>query len=130
MHQVLNDEVQFPFYNGAKAQVNHLDRWTPENPNGRFPLTHVDQNYNYSTLSSFNVVSSNYFRLKNLQVGYTLPRSLLNSLRINQVRVYLSGQNLLTISDLDQGFDPESEVNAQFRYPNVKVYTAGFNVNF
>ena len=130
VHQVLNDEVQFPFYNGAKAQVNHLDRWTPENPNGRFPLTHVDQNYNYSTLSSFNVVSSNYFRLKNLQVGYTLPRSLLNSLRINQVRVYLSGQNLLTISDLDQGFDPESEVNAQFRYPNVKVYTAGFNVNF
>lgn len=130
VYQLLNNEIEFPFLNGAKAQKKHLDRWTPETPNGKFPVTHVDQTYNYNTISSFNTVKSNYFRLKNLQVGYTLPGNILKILKISQVRIYLSGQNLFTISKLDKGFDPESQVDAQYRYPNVKIYTAGINLNF
>ncbi len=130
VESVLNNEVEFPFYNGAKAQTKHLDRWTPETPNAKFPLTHVDETYNYDNLSSFNVVNSAYLRLKNLQIGYTLPASVLQAIRISQVRIYFSGQNLITFSKLDKGFDPESQVDAQYRYPNVKIYTIGLNVNF
>lgn len=127
---VLNNEIEFPFLNGAKAQVKHLDRWTPETPNGKFPLTHVNQTYNFDNISSFNTVNSSYFRIKNLQIGYSLPVGVLHSLHISNVRVYVSAQNLITITRLDKGFDPESQVDAQYRYPNVKIYTGGLNVNF
>ncbi len=130
VYQLLNNEVEFPFMNGAKAQTKHLDRWTPETPNGKFPLTHVDETYNYNTISSFNTVKSNYFRIKNLQVGYSLPAGVLNALKISQVRIYVGGQNLFTFTKLDKGFDPESQVDAQYRYPNVKIYRVGLNVNF
>lgn len=129
VHQLLANEIYFPFVNGAEATRKNLDRWTPETPNGRFPVTHVDQTYNFDNISSFQVVNSSYFRLKSLQLGYSFPKGI-TSLKINQIRVYVSGQNLLTISKLDSGFDPESQVNAQYMYPNVKIYTMGLNVNF
>lgn len=130
VYLVLNNEIEFPFLNGAKAQTRHLDRWTPATPNGKFPLTHVNQTYNFDNISSFNTVNSSYFRVKNLQFGYTVPVGILNNLHISNIRVYVGAQNLFTVTKLDKGFDPESQVDAQYRYPNVKIYTAGFNVNF
>jgi TonB-linked SusC/RagA family outer membrane protein len=127
--QYLQDQVQFPFVNGYKAQTKHLDRWTPETPDGKFPRTHVSQWHNYA-ISSFSVVKANYLRLKNLQVGYSFTPKVLKSIKVNSLRLYLSGQNLLTMTKLDSGFDPESAENAQFGYPNVKIYTAGLNINF
>lgn len=129
VNQVLNNEIQFPFMNGAKAQVKHLDRWSPENRDAAFPTVHVDQQHNYA-ISSFNTVRSDYFRIKNLQLGYSLPKQLLESFKISRLRVYAGGQNLLTFTKLAGGFDPESQVNAQYRYPNVKIYTAGLNLTF
>lgn len=130
VYQLLANEIYFPFVNGAQATKKNLDRWTPETPNGRFPLTHVDQTHNFNNISSFQVVNASYLRLKSLQIGYTLPESVISSLKIDHIRIYVTGQNLLTISKLDSGFDPESQVNAQSVYPNVKIYTAGFNINF
>ncbi|WP_247235351.1 TonB-dependent receptor [Telluribacter sp. SYSU D00476] len=127
--QYLQDQVQFAFVNGYKAQTKHLDRWTPETPNARFPRTHVSQWHNYA-ISSFSVVNANYLRLKSLQFGYSIPQKALTPLKISSLRVYVSGQNLLTFTKLDSGFDPESAENAQFGYPNVKIYTAGLNINF
>lgn len=127
--QYLQDQVEFPFVNGYKAQTKHLDRWTPETPNGKFPKTHVSQWHNYA-ISSFSVVNANYLRLKNLQIGYSIPAKALKAIKISTLRIYLSGQNLLTMTKLDSGFDPESAENAQFGYPNVKIYTAGLNLNF
>ncbi|TLU90033.1 SusC/RagA family TonB-linked outer membrane protein [Dyadobacter sediminis] len=127
--QYLQDQVQFAFVNGYKAQTKHLDRWTPETPDARFPKTHVSQWHNYA-ISSFSVVNASYLRLKNLQIGYSISPKVLQAVKISSLRVYLSGQNLLTFTKLDSGFDPESAENAQFGYPNVKVYTAGLNINF
>ena len=129
--QLLASNILFPFVNGYKAQVADLDRWTPETPNAKNPLIHISQAHNYSTISSFMVRNANYLRLKNLQVGYTVGNLPLKF--IEQVRIYVSGQNLLTITKLDnddRGFDPESPTNASNIYPNVKIYTAGININF
>jgi len=130
VYQLLANEIYFPFVNGAEATKKNLDRWTPETPDGKFPLTHVDQTYNFDNISSFQVVSSSYLRLKTLQIGYTLPKAILGALKVDKIRIYITGQNLFTITSLGSGFDPESQVDAQYKYPNVKVYTAGLNVNF
>ncbi len=129
VRQYLQDQVQFAFVNGYKAQTKHLNRWTPETPNARFPRTHVSQWHNYA-ISSFSVVNSSYLRMKNLQIGYNVAPKVLKAIKVSSLRIYLSGQNLLTFTKLDSGFDPESAENAQFGYPNVKVYTAGLNLNF
>lgn len=128
--QVLNNEVFWPLVNGANAQKMALDRWTPETPNGRFPLTHVDESYNYDVLSSFQVNNSSYIRIKNLQLGYTLPAAVGKLLKTEKIRIYFSAQNLFTFTKLVSGVDPESQVDSQYRYPNVKTYTFGLNVNF
>lgn len=128
--QVLNNEVFWPLVNGANAQKMALDRWTPETPHGRFPLTHVDESYNYDVLSSFQVNNSSYLRAKNVQVGYTVPQAVAGALKIEKIRLYFSAQNLFTLTGLQSGVDPESQVDSQYRYPNVKTYTFGLNVHF
>ena len=134
VHQLLANNIRFPFINGYKAQKADLDRWTPGTPNAKNPITHVSQSYNYNTNSSFMTVNSSYVRLKNLQFGYTFNKLSQRSIPIERVRIYLSGQNIFTLmmkSDTeDRGFDPESTTSANFGYPNVKVFTAGLNVNF
>lgn len=129
VYGLLNDQVEFPFVNGAKAQTRHLDRWTPETPNARYPITHIDQWHNYEA-STFNVRNASYFRIKNLQLGYNLPLSLLESWNISKIRVYLSGENLLTFTGWSDDFDPESPDWAWGNYTPVKSITGGIRVNF
>lgn len=130
--QLLANNILFPFLNGYKAQKSDLDRWTPETPNASNPVIHISQTHNYSTISSFMVRNASYFRLKNIQMGYTLRNLSLRFVQIEQVRIYLTGQNLVTFTKLnmERGFDPESPTNANNIYPNVKNYTIGINVNF
>ncbi|MDN5213707.1 TonB-dependent receptor [Fulvivirgaceae bacterium BMA12] len=126
---LLNDQVEFPFVNGAKAQRRHLDRWTPETPNARYPITHIDQWHNYET-SSFNVRNASYFRIKNLQIGYNFPQQMLESMKITKLRVYVSGENVLTFSGWSDDFDPESPDGAWSNYTPVQTFTGGVSVNF
>jgi TonB-linked SusC/RagA family outer membrane protein len=83
-----------------------LDSWTPANPSTTTPrLTMKDNNKNYR-ISSFYVEDGSYFRLKNIQLGYNLPAKWLRSIQIANVRVYVSGENLITITKYT-GWDPE-----------------------
>lgn len=111
----------------------HLDRWTPENPNARFPKTRIGGGVN-NQFSSFWLQDAAYFRMKNLQVGYSLPKEFLNKLNLERVRIYLSGENLFTITKL-LGFDPEIPLGTsnrivENRYALSKNYLIGINVNF
>ena len=82
-------------------------------------------------MSSFLAMNASYLRLKNLQVGYNLPESLLKSVGIGRARVYVSGQNLFTISGLPKDFDPEGPNGAAASsYPQVAIYTLGLDVTF
>ncbi|MBS9525708.1 TonB-dependent receptor [Litoribacter alkaliphilus] len=113
---------------GSMPQHIHLDRWTPENPNASYPRLTYQQSYN-QRLSTFWLEDASYLRLKNLQIGYTLPSNLLSRLRINSMRVYASGDNLLTRTNFFYAYDPETPVSSGGFYPQVKTFILGVNFN-
>ena len=110
----------------------HKDYWTPQNPNATFPrLLATGGSYaNNFRASSWWIRSAAYFRIKNINLGYTLPSNLTKKMHISSLRVFVSGQNLVTFSKAWKGFDPEiNNANAEF-YPVMRTYTAGLNVTF
>jgi TonB-linked SusC/RagA family outer membrane protein len=126
---------------GNKA-TSILDRWTPENRNTSVPrLTFDDPNENSRPSDRF-VENGAYLRLKNVQLGYTLPVGFVNKTGLTSVRFYVSAQNLFTLTKY-KGFDPEVGVNQnhtgnQFRnlevgvdrgvYPQARVLLVGINL--
>src|SRR5690606_40211220 len=114
--------------------------WTPENPNAYYPNPYasprgaIDSYVNKTQLASDRYLqNASYLRLKNLTVNYSLPYEWTQRLKINKVDVFLSGENLLTITGLAPMFDPETIVGgigAGKLYPLSKVYSFGINVNF
>jgi TonB-linked SusC/RagA family outer membrane protein len=106
-----------------------LDAWTPSNTNTSYPrLTDADPNGNFSNPSSFYLHSGAYFRIKTLQIGYTLPKTVLNSLDVNKLRVYISANNLATITSYD-GYDPEINTGVDRGvYPAARTYMVGVDV--
>lgn len=109
----------------------HKDYWRPDNQNATFPrLLPSGSGGNNFLLASQWIRSASYFRIKNVNLGYTLKKEWLDKAKINAVRVYVSASNLLTISKAWKGFDPEiNNANAEF-YPLMRTYTAGINVTF
>lgn len=111
----------------AMPQEVHLDRWTPDNPGASYPRLTYQQNYN-QRLSTFWLEDASYIRLKNVQLGYTLPSEVTEKYRIAQLRAYISADNLFTISDYFYGYDPESPVSSGSFYPQVKTFIFGVNI--
>ena len=84
--------------------------------------------------------SAAYFRLKNVQLGYEIPKALLKRIGINSAYVYVNGQNLFTSTDFYQGYDPEINYDAGASdgvslgagnyYPQVKIFTFGIDIKF
>ena len=74
-----------------------------------------------------------YSRLKNVVLGYTVPKQFTQKLKLSNLRFYLSGQNIFTLSDFYDGYDPEvsygGSLGGEF-YPIMQTYTFGLNVNF
>ncbi|MEQ8472593.1 MAG: TonB-dependent receptor [Marinoscillum sp.] len=116
----------------ANASTVALRAWTPENPNTDIPLASSGRTYK---VSSRWVYDGSYVRLKNIVLGYTFPRSLLDNVKIRSLRIYASAQNLLTITDYP-GLDPEvnyrdnsANIGLDYAsYPNVKTFTFGINL--
>ena len=69
-------------------------------------------------------------RLKNVQLGYTLPKEWLNRLHISKLRVYVAGDNLFTLDNFFPGWDPETDIRGDDRHPFMSSYTLGINVQF
>jgi TonB-linked SusC/RagA family outer membrane protein len=118
------------FYMGGTAQEWHKnDHWTPENKNASYPR--LTFNYpNNEQVSSYWIRNAAYLRCKNIQIGYTLPKSILNKVFIDYFRIYIAAQNLFTITDFYNSFDPEAPIGRGEFYPMMKVYSLGFNVKF
>lgn len=119
--------------NTAKPTKLFRDSWIKEvNDGGNFPrpLTTWKQNDSETNPSDFWIINSSYLRMKNVQLGYTLPKQVCDFLRVPRIRFYYSGQNLLTFTGFSDGFDPEAPVGARGYYPQVKVNTFGLNVTF
>lgn len=122
-------ESSYAFFNSGKVLERHLDRWTPENHNASYPRITKDSQINFST-SSFWLQDASYVRLKNISLGYNIPSVLTQKIGIDKVKVYISGENLLTFSGLE-GIDPEAPAsNRGAYYGNVKKVSLGLKVSF
>ena len=118
-----------PFFEGGTVQEQHKDHWTPENPNAAFPRLAFSE-VNNEKNSSFWMKDAAYLRLKNLQLGYTLPASIVGKMGMQTLRLFVSGQNLFTKDKFWNGYDVESPVGIGNAYPQVKLYSFGLNANF
>ncbi len=122
-------EAAYAFFNSGKVLERHLDRWTPENHNASYPRLTKSLQTNFAT-SSFWLQNASYVRLKNISLGYNLPKGWLSKAGIERVKLFLSGENLLTFSALE-GLDPESPSDTRGAfYSNVKKITFGLKVSF
>ncbi|WP_307757806.1 SusC/RagA family TonB-linked outer membrane protein [uncultured Mediterranea sp.] len=118
----------------------HLDYYRPENttsvfgPNtdAYFPRIYLGNTKNQYTQSRY-MQNGAYMRLKNIQVGYTLPKQVLDKIGMEYLRFYVSAENVLTISSLPNGFDPETAYSAYTGSNSGKTYplqaTVSFGVN-
>jgi TonB-linked SusC/RagA family outer membrane protein len=111
------------------ALAKGRDYWTPENPNARFPRPQKNSNKN-SEPSDWWVESAAYLRLKNVQLGYTLPEGIGRRAGLGRMRVFAGGTNLFTISGLnDWGIDAETVTGRSDYYPALRSYTVGLNLD-
>ncbi len=100
------------------------DRWTPTNPSTTLPRAVQGDPASNNRFSNRFVEDASFMRLKNLQLGYTLPRSLLSGIALSNVRVYLTGNNLLTFTKWT-GLDPENDA-----IPPTRAWILGLNLMF
>ncbi len=108
------------------------DRWTPTNPNASFPRLLISDRGNNTVASDFWVRSGDYVRLRNVELGYSLPQSFVKKLKLSQLRFYVGGLNLLTFDKLGNlDIDPElPESGYNSSYPYMKIYSFGINLKF
>ncbi len=132
------------FVGGVSTRVLN-DGWTPENPNASLPrLAPGTQNgytsFTTSTSNDYYVEDGSYLRARTIQLGYTLPNSILGALNMQRIRLYLQGQNLFTVTNY-QGADPDINllnVNGndlsmgidETGYPNPRQLLFGLSVTF
>jgi TonB-linked SusC/RagA family outer membrane protein len=122
-----NDAVMNPRANTIKDWLN---RWTPEKPSTKYIRVKF-QDINNTPRNSYWLRSGDYLRLKNIQLGYTFRKEFLKRSGLESLRLYFSGQNILTFTKVKH-WDPEqfpSVTNMQL-HPQTKVYALGLNINF
>jgi len=105
------------------------DAWTPENPNARYPRLSTQSNGNNAWQSSWWIINGTYLRLKNMNIGYTVPANVLDKTPFSRINIYLAGTNLITFSHFPY-LDPESPSVSSGYYPQQKTYSIGANLTF
>jgi TonB-linked SusC/RagA family outer membrane protein len=125
----------FPLENNSNVQRDvYENMWTKENPdpNAAYPkiMPTASGFYSANRVDFWNREAT-FLRLKNLQIGYSLPDKLLEKGFLDKVRIYLTGENLFTLTKFYKGWDPEMQTGGADRfYPLIKAYVVGVNVKF
>ncbi|MDR1666530.1 MAG: TonB-dependent receptor [Bacteroidales bacterium] len=126
----VNGYGYWEFTNEGGVMEHHLGRWTPATKaTATYPSlspAKSDQNHRFS---SFWLKKGDYLRLKNVQLGYSLPKKWINKINFSGMRIYISGTNILTFSEFKE-YDPESNDGANTTYPPMKQYSLGVNLKF
>lgn len=110
---------------------NYKDRWTSQNPsqNVFYPRLYSELNENNSQQSTWWLRDMSMLRMKDVEIGYNLPKQLLNHVGLSAVRFYVKGSNLLTFSKFDL-WDPEVSTSNGAQYPIMKSVSLGLDINF
>jgi TonB-linked SusC/RagA family outer membrane protein len=116
---------------GNFLQYSYDHRWTVDNPSTVDPRIVDRSNQYFSNGTTYWLRSTDYVRLKNLEVGYTLPGTIGSKIGLNNLRVYVNGLNLATYAPAMKGiYDPESTNSAGQYYPQARVINAGLTLSF
>ncbi len=130
--------------NGVRAEAysagRHTDlvnMWTPNNPNSNIPIfrNRAGQHFNFEGGSDLYLENGDYLRLRLISLGYTLPKDVMQRIGLTNLRVYLTAQNPLTITNYS-GYDPEIGGNVttrgldRQRYPVTAIYSVGLKLDF
>ncbi len=134
-HQIFNGSQRRDLsYTNATTKL--LDRWTEEGSSNSVPrYTWSDKNRNYR-ISDLYIENGDYVRVKNIQIGYNLPESILKKIKMKALRVYVSAENVFTITKYT-GADPEIGAMSSFDigidrgiYPQARTFRFGTNITF
>lgn len=107
------------------------NRWTAENPSATYPRTYNRSNeYWVNQSNTFWIHRTDYIRLKNIEIGYTLPNALTSKIKIERLRFYINGYNLLTIAPDMKDYDPENTSGRGYNYPLSKIINFGASITF
>ncbi|MGV3687138.1 MAG: SusC/RagA family TonB-linked outer membrane protein [Daejeonella sp.] len=133
--QVTLGQFFFPLENNSNVQRDaYENRWTAANPNpnAAYPkLRNIASGFFNTNRVDFWYRDATFLRLKNAQIGYTLPKGLLGRVGVSSLRLYVSGENLFTLSDFYKGWDPEMVTGgADWYYPLTRMYVAGLSLKF
>lgn len=108
-----------------------LDFWTEDNPGAFFPRTYannaVNTSYNRWTQTKY-LADASFLRLQNITLSYTLPRNIVKKIYLDNLRVYISGENLKTWDHLPHGLEPEMLSNGAWTYPYMRKISFGINL--
>ena len=113
----------------ASGLTSALDRWTPTNPNAKYPRLYSGGNGNYGA-SNFFLRNGAFMRIKNITLGYTLPKKMVDKLKMQSLRFYVNTVNPFTFSKYEPGFDPEVSNTSGAFYPIMRTTTIGVNLRF
>lgn len=135
--RLIGSYMAYTFYNGGQIQRWQADNcWTEDNPNKWATYPRVEQmsmgNANMET-SDYWVRDASFLRIKNISLGYTIPKNLTRKIGFENIRVYFSADNIKTFNKFYKGWDPENEIgtgDAPSFYPITAVYSFGFNFKF
>ena len=108
------------------------DAWTPQNTNTDMPILYWNNSWDMQQ-SSFWVKNISFLKLKNIQLGYTVPETLTSRIGMQKIYVYVNAQNVFTIVDKDfEGYDPEKNTFSATinEYPVPRIISLGVNLNF
>ncbi len=102
--------------------------WRQDRPNNKYPAPRVGSAYANGDGTDANLQKGDYLRLRNLEIGYSLPKNVIRNIKASNIRVYFSVQNLFTATEFT-GFDVESSDNTN-PYPNARSFIGGISLNF
>ena len=122
-----------PFMQGTAPTEKWRNAWTPQNRSNTLPGIYVAGYTGVSayTGSTYYLMDASYLRLKNVTLSYTFPRSIFSKIKANDLSVYVSAENVFTITDYE-GSDPErsSTTGNYVQYPQARIFNFGLNVKF
>ena len=130
----INGFTVYPFSQGSWGNIltdvvdNYWSLGKNEDVNAKYPRLTYGNNSNNNRASTYWLRDGSYLRLKNLEIGYTLPKAFVSSMHIQNVRFYFMATNLLTFSDFDL-WDPELGSSNGQQYPLSKTFTLGMTIN-
>jgi TonB-linked SusC/RagA family outer membrane protein len=142
MQSILRDfELKFPFQNnGTSPDYMFEDRWhreDPYDPNskwipGTYPAVRRNNTGHINNaMNDFWITNIKYLRLRNLEIGYEIPKNIIRIFGASRLRIYANGTNLITVDNVkDLGIDPEIQATNGLVYPQQKLFTFGFNLSF